>query len=498
MEYGSHCIFNFSYLRNGLPCVLAFAFSFCLNAQTLLVPIPNPPQPPTTDHQPPISYATIRNIYIEGNKRTKPEIILRELDFDLNDTITLASLAARLQENELNVMNTGLFTNTKITFKEWVGETNEVGLLITVQEGWYIFPFPILEMADRNFNVWWDTYGHDLSRLNWGIRFYHTNLTGRKDQLKAVIQQGFTKKYELIYNYPYLNRRKTLGATISFLHTRERQIGYTTSNNELVFTNDKDRLLLQRFRLWAGVQYRRKLDVTHRVGLGFYKNIIDETVRAELNPDFFLDGLTQRYLAASYQVTVDKRDIRPYPMRGYLVDASVVRNGFLIGEGMDALNLKAAFQQFFPFGKKWSAGFVVKGKTGLIRSKQPYYGSQALGYEPDFVRGYEYYVVDGLDFFYNKSLVRYRLFDRTVNFGPYMRLKSFRIMPVKLYLVLHNELGYANNPFYEKGNSLANEWLWGTTLGLDLVLYYDKVFNFEVSRNRLGEYGFFLHWTFSF
>lgn len=445
-----------------------------------------------------LPHVTIRNIYIEGNRKTRADIILRELDFGTNDTISLATLAARMQENELEILNTGLFTTAKITFKDWVGATNEVGLLITVQEGWYVFPFPILELADRNFNVWWDTYDHSLRRLNWGIRFYHTNLTGRKDMLKAVVQQGFTKKYELIYTLPYVNRRKTLGLNLNFLHTRERQIGYTTEDNELVFTNNSERLLLQRFRLGAGLQYRPKLDITHHLSLSFHKNLIDESVRTELNPDFFLGNLEQRYLAATYQLVVDKRDIRPYPMNGYLVDASIARKGLLLNDGMDALSVQAIFQQFFSFGKRWSAGFVVKGKAGLLRNKQPYYGSQAIGYEPDFIRGYEYYVVDGLDYAFSKSLLRYRLFDRTMHLGQYMRLESFKEMPVKLYLVLHNELGYANNPFYHQSNSLANELLWGTTLGLDLVLYYDKVFNFEVSRNRLGEYGFYLHWTFSF
>ncbi len=490
MNHSFHSFFWQSLLRNSLIFSFLLSCRGGLDAQSSSSHAPTNPE--TLDH------VIVRKIGVEGNQRTKTEIILRELDFQLNDSLSLATLTARLAENELNILNTGLFTSTKISFKEWTAATNEVGLLITVQEGWYVFPFPILEMADRNFNVWWDTYDHDFSRLNWGIRFYHTNLTGRKDQLKAVFQQGFTKKYELIYTLPYLNRHRRLGANINFLYTRERQIGYATQGNELIFTNDRDRLLLQRFRLGAAAQYRRNLDITHRLSLTFHDNLIHDFVRTELNPDFFLGGTEQRYLAATYQFTVDKRDIRPYPMHGYLIDASIARNGLLIGDGMNALNLQASFQQFFSFGKKWSTGFVLKGVSGLLRNKQPYYGSQALGYEPDFIRGYEYYVMDGLDYAYNKSLVRYRLFDRTFNLGPYMRLESFREMPIKLFLVFHNELGYANNPFYGQNNSLANELLWGTTLGLDLVLYYDKVFNFEVSRNHLNEYGFYLHWTFSF
>lgn len=477
------------WLRKFLYCLSALVLCISLNAQTdsLIRSLAHP-----------LNTAIIRRIIIEGQHRTKVEVILRELDFEENDTIPLSKLPSRLVENELNILNTGLFTSAKITYKDWIGATNEVTLLITVKESWYIFPFPILEMADRNFNVWWDTYGHSLRRLNYGVRFYHTNLTGRRDQLKAVFQLGFTKKYELIYTLPYINRRKTLGLNLNFLHTREKEIGYTTTGDELLFSRDSDNPLLRRFRLGAGVQFRPRLDFTHRLRLTFHDNFVDEKVRTELNSDFFLNGMEQRYLSASYQFELDKRDIRPYPMHGFYFQGTAERNGLMVSKGMDALNLDATWQQFFAIGKKWSAGYVLRGKTGLRREKQPYYGSQAIGYEPDFIRGYEYYVVDGLDFGYNKTLLRYQLFNRQVNWGEYMRLESFKLMPVKLYLVLHNEMGYVNNPFYADGNPLANDLLWGTTLGLDLVLYYDKVFNFELSRNRLGEYGFYLHWTFSF
>lgn len=483
-------------LRKWLFCLAAMAGSFFSTAQNDESNPPTHPFASSPDHS--LNYVTIEQIKVEGNKRTKADIILREMDFGENDTISLATLTERLAQNEFKILNLGLFTEAKFSYKNWVGATNEVTLLITVKEGWYIFPFPILEMADRNFNVWWETYDHSLRRLNYGVRFYHTNLTGRKDELKAVLQQGFTKKYELIYTLPFINKSKTLGLNVNFLHTREKEIGYTTTGDELIFSRDSGDPLLRRFRLGAGAQLRRRLNLTHRFNLTFHENFIDEKVLSELNPDFFLGKKTQRYLAAEYQISLDKRDIRPYPMHGFLFDAGAERQGLFLHEGMDALNVRAAFQQFFSFGKKWSTGYVVKGKLGLLRNKQPYYGSQALGYEPDFIRGYEYYVVDGLDYAYNKAVLRYQLFNRKINLGPYMKLESFREMPVKLFLVFHNELGYANNPFYSEGNPLANDLLWGTTLGLDLVLYYDKVFNFELSRNRLGEYGFYLHWTFSF
>ncbi len=447
---------------------------------------------------PELDYITIDKIYIEGNKRTRTEIILRELDFSIGDTIRLDHLTARLQENEFNVMNTGLFTSATLSFKEWEGATNKVGLNIEVKEDWYVFPFPIVELADRNFNVWWTDYNRSLKRLNLGIRFYHTNVTGRRDWLKTVVQFGFTKKYELIYTLPSFNKTETLGLNFNILHTREKEIGYTTENNELLFHRNDDRILLKRFRVGAGLIYRRQLDVIHQLNLTYRNHTIDESIALELNPDFFLNGTQQEYFSLNYQLSVDKRDIRPYPMNGYFISGSLTKKGFGLTDDIRAFEMEAALQQYSTLNKKWSLALALKGKVSLQRGRQPYYTSRALGYENDFIRGYEFYVIDGLDYVYHKQALRFNFFDREYNWGRYMKYESFKLMPVKMFLVLHNELGYVNNPFYKENNPLSNQLLWGAGLGLDIVVYYNKVINLEYSRNHLGEHGFFIHWTFSF
>ena len=42
-------------------------------------------------------------------------------------------------------------------------------------------------------------------------------------------------------------------------------------------------------------------------------------------------------------------------------------------------------------------------------------------------------------------------------------------------------------------NALSNRLLWGGGIGLDIVLYYDKVIQIEYSFNDLMENGYFLH-----
>lgn len=472
-----------------LVCLFLPFFLLSQNADPSL---PNAAGPNTLD------YITVAKIYIEGHKRTKTDIILRELDFKIGDTIHLDHLSQRLRENELNIMNTGLFTAARMNFKEWEGATNKVGLNIEVKEDWYVFPFPIVELADRNFNVWWRDFGHSLKRLNLGVRFYHTNFSGRRDWLKAVLQFGFTQKYELIYTLPSFNKKQTVGLNFNLLHTREKEIGYTTFENKLQFQRNDNEVLFKRFRIGAGLSYRPKLDQFHELNLTYRSHQIHESVRQELNPDFFLNGLRQRYFSINYQYSVDKRDIRPYPMNGFFISGNITKNGLGLNGDIQSLDVSAAIQQYFSIGKKWSIALAAKGKTGLQRGQQPYYTSRALGYFDDYIRGYEFYVIDGLDFVYHKQALRFKIFDKKYFWGKYMKLESFKTMPVKAFLVAHNELGYVNNPFYKKNNPLSNEALWGAGLGLDVVIYYNKVINLEYSRNHLGEQGFFLHWSFSF
>ncbi|MFQ5447144.1 MAG: hypothetical protein ACE5FF_09420, partial [Saprospiraceae bacterium] len=256
--------------------------------------------------------------------------------------------------------------------------------------------------------------------------------------------------------------------------------------------------LLQRFRAGAGLLFRRKLDVYHRLSLTFHQNIIHESVPHELNPDFFLTGLKQRYTALSYEFVLDKRDIKPYPLDGYYFVATAAKKGFGLRKDLNALDVSATWFHYFPLAKRWSLELGAKGKAGLIRQKQPYYNSVALGYLLDNIRGYEYYVVDGLDYAYQKSSLRFELTNKTVNWGKRVPFEAFKEMPLKLYLSVHNELACVNNPFYKKGNPMSNRVLWGTSLGLDIVMYYNKVFSLEFSRNHLNEFGFFLHWAFAF
>src|SRR5882757_4502604 len=78
----------------------------------------------------------IGEIYITGNRKTKPYIIERELPFKTGDSIYLPELVKGFV----------------IALKSFRGYT--VDISIEVKERWYIFPIPYVRPVDRNLTEW--------------------------------------------------------------------------------------------------------------------------------------------------------------------------------------------------------------------------------------------------------------------------------------------------------------------------------------------------------
>ncbi len=159
------------------------------------------------------------------------------------------------------IMNTGLFNRAQISYQAWKGETNEVQLLVTVEEMWYLYPIPVFELADRNFNVWWVDQKRSLDRTNYGVDFAHINLTGRKDKLKGSVKYGYTRKYALSYSMPYLNKAQTLGAFAGVGYWRNREINYRTTDSRSSFSGQK------KVSFTSGLLVKRALPFGHNCNL---------------------------------------------------------------------------------------------------------------------------------------------------------------------------------------------------------------------------------------
>ena len=127
----------------------------------------------------------VNSIEIEGNKITKRATVLRELSFEIGDSLTREEFNEKLKQSELNIGSQWLFN-----FVDIVPNYNEnnIDIAIEVVERWYVWPYPILEISERNFNVFWDSLQNsnftDFSRLNYGVFLNWYNFRGRNELLK--------------------------------------------------------------------------------------------------------------------------------------------------------------------------------------------------------------------------------------------------------------------------------------------------------------------------
>lgn len=437
----------------------------------------------------------INNVKIQGNQKTRDKIILREMLFETGDRLSDSLFLEQLERSRQLVMNTGLFNEANFTVEE-LG-AGKVDILISVVEAWYIYPVPVFELIDRNFNVWWVEQNHSLDRINFGIEFAHLNFTGQKDKLKLTAKSGYTQSYMLKYSLPFIDRAQTLGILTEVGYARNRELNYNSVDNKQLFFKDPDsRFILQRFQAVSGLVYRPGHHLTHSLRLRYQQNQIDDYIANELNPDFFLNGRKlQRAFFLNYHFIYDFRDVRSYPLSGNLFSAEIRKEGLGLFKDRNALNINLHYDHYWPLSETWSTGVNVSTKTSLIRQQQPFNEYRALGFGRNTLYGYEYYVVNGMDMALAKGFLRVRLTKDELKFGKFIPIKAFRKMPIKVYLNLNQGLGIVNDPYTREINPFSNRVLWGGGLGLDIVLYYDKVFRFQYSYNHLWEHGLFLHFN---
>lgn len=437
-------------------------------------------------------FVVVEKITVSGNKKTKTGTILRELKLAAGDSILKSELPAALERNRLLLLNLGIFTEASIYVDQWLGPAR-VELKVKVTEGWYIYPVPILSLSDRNFNVWWNEFDRSFKRVNYGLDWSQLNLTGRADALKAKLQFGFTNRYELAYRSPGLNRTRTLGLEASISYSRAHELSYKTTANKLDFLKVREAWQLEQTLASVTLISRPKLFISQAFTLEYRDNRVSDTIAKVLNPDYFLESSTrQSHFSAVYSLAFDYRDFRPYPLKGWRAFIEIRKNGLLPSDDLQLLRAFAEWNQYISFNDWLSLELIGKVRSSLPRRKPPQSNNQALGYGSNLVRGYDYYVVDGLDFGVLRTSWHWRVFDGQFNLGRAMPVKAYRKMPIKLYFALNNDLGWANDPHYAATNPLANRLLYGYGPGLDFVLYYDKSFRFEWTWNDLGEGGFYL------
>ncbi len=433
----------------------------------------------------------VNRVLIIGNKITRNRIIERELSLKPGDTVSVSRLSEILVKDKNKVYNLRLFNTVNIRSLQLDG--GNIDLLVEVNERWYTFPSPIFELSDRNFNEWWQNYGHDFKRVNYGLRLVQRNFRGRNETVRLSVQFGYTRRYSLLYSIPNLDEKQKHGLSFGFDYGEPKNLAYFTSDHKLDYLEMKQTL---KKSIGGNITYtyRRSFYETHSFQLEYRDSHVADTI-VKLNPNYYPGGAQKiQFASISYSFTSDHRDVAAYPLKGYYFDGFLSKNGLGFGD-VNQFEGNVTYAKFIDLSKKT----YLSNFTSLYASSpntQPYALYSALGYRRQFIRGYEVYVIEGPKFFLNKTTLKKLIFSANYRFEE-MPLEQFRHFPVSIYLKSYVDVGYVENyPRYneiEINNTLSDRLLAGAGAGIDLVLAYDNVMRFEYTFTREGTNGFFFH-----
>jgi len=438
----------------------------------------------------------IESIKIKGNKRTKDKIITRELSKQVNDTICLSSINKFKKRSEQNIFNTQLFIYDTI-YPIIDHDKKTIQLKISVKERWYIWPVPVFEIQDRNFNTWWRT--KDIFRINYGFALGLDNFTGVKDRLVLLFQRGYSEKYGFSYRIPYINKEQTLGFNMLYVYGRNNEVTYKTQDNIPLFVRQYNQYVRTEHEGKAGLAYRPNLYEQSTLELVVKNGSIKDTV-VKLNPDYYGNNAQSiTFGSLQYRYTFDNRDNKIYPLAGWAFDLWASQDGFQFSENspVNNLNVSASVRKHSKLSKRIYMANLAKGRLMNVDNLS-FNFNRALGYN-DIVRGYEYYVIEGQKYFITKNCLRYQLIKPRFYQSPRLiGANQFNTIPYYALINIFFDAAYVEDKFYYQTNTLTNSWQYGYGVGLDFITYYDVVLRFEYSFNRQRQSGFFIHMTSGF
>ena len=427
----------------------------------------------------------VGNINLKGNRITKDNIILREVTLKKGDKLTLKDLKNQLLISKQQIYNTSLFVDDSVYIAELKGPV--VNINIVLKERWYFFPLPYMKLVDRNFNQWWTQENHSLNRIDFGLKFMETNLTGRNDKLNVYLIDGYNQQISLRYDVPFIDKKLKHGLNIGMGYMRQRELNYTTSpkNTQLFLKLENDYSKTSK-RIDVTYSYRPNQKVRHYLRAGYYMESIADSI-FKVNSFYFPDSLKNvGYFGFNYSFNYFNADYNAYPSRGYIFSANISK------KGLDKINNQWMIDAHITYATPlWKNSILVLDGAAAIKFPyNPYFYNQSLFGSGTFqLSGQEYNVVDGVSGLLAKTTIEQKLFSYILK-NP-IRSKSHDKIPFSFYLNMFGNIGYCDNPFYS--TLLNNKLMYTYGVGLDIVSVYDLVFKVSFAFNQLNVNGLYIH-----
>ena len=453
-------------------------------------------------------YISVSSIKVTGNKRTKENIIIRELDFQPGDSLATFSgkgpnfrlqgqkrfgkvdsseVVMRMKYSRENIINTKLFLTVDLRL-EPVNE-KDYELLIDVTERWYFWVFPVVRLDAPNFNDW--LKDPDLSLINMGLFMSHNNMLGLSHQASIAGYFGSSDVIALGYYIPWVGTGQKIGMRVGGGYQNDAVLEYASVDNERQMIYDKGSM----------VQYSMRNTITVRPALYNYSNLRIEGHYLQISdslyslaPDFFPVGKQDlTFINLYFEYYYDSRNSHAYPLKGSYLKGFLDKRGMgILSHDVDYFFWGVDFRFYQKLSERWYTAEMFKLTTSSSENI-PYYFKQTLTSGDDFIRGYDYYALRGDEMYYFRSNLKYMLIKPNIMKARKEKNKDskFRNVPYAFYLNLFADSGYMWDEFTNDINPLNHKLLFSWGLGMDLISYYDLVLRFEYAFTSIGTHGFF-------
>lgn len=426
------------------------------------------------------------SVVLEGNKVTRPKVFHNEFTFQVGDTLTQQQISEHIESTKNNLLNTSLFNFVWIT-PLYIDE--HLYFIIKVQERWYWWVLPILEHANRNFSAFLDD--GDWSRIRYGAYVQNVNFLGRKKTLRFLFKLGYQNVFNFSYVSPQYKYKFGWGAGADYFF--QDQIIVKTVDNKPVNSPYYTSPAIKKKSVKGSINYRHNLYFRHEVILTAIQFAVNDSILIE-NPNYLPNNKSSiSYIELTYKYNHDTRDSKIYPLKGRYYGFDITN----LGVGSNDLNyiygglhykFFAPLPARFNIGTEWDA--MLSNSSYL-----PYFVNFGLGYK-DFIRGFEYNVIDAKSYYISQNRLMFNLLPtKTFNLN-FLSLSQFSKVHYAFYLKTYFDMGYVvgnKTNKYINSNNMSDKFLCAGGLGLDFVTYYDKVFGVSYSINNFGVSGVYFH-----
>jgi len=295
----------------------------------------------------------IAEIRILGNAKTRSFVFHREMKQRVGDRFD----PARAEEDRKRIQNLMLFNRVMVFAHP---DSREVVVTVRVTEQWYLIPFPILYINDR-----------DWGKVTYGAGLHHINFRGRAETLTALLKLGYDPSFAFGYHNPWLTGDRTWTG------------GFETAWHRIRNKHYRDLSVDEHHYTLRGALGRRfGYHTAVRLELGYRSVSLSPAVEGRtLSP-----GGTDRMPEAALQFEWDRRDLKEYPRSGWLLRGNLQKKG-IPGNRIDWSRATADVRGYLPV----SGGLTLAARAAstLSRGEIPVYSRVYLGYG-ERIRGHFY------------------------------------------------------------------------------------------------------------